>query len=161
MLFPFYVISISIAMKNVHKARYSPSCTFSRSCAIFSTMKRIHFVSLSACIFIVLSFSSCYTGYYEPYLVLDVEDEYAAGTVIIGYSFMSEKKEQLCQVGLFMAGSDDIVFSEDMCLPQRGTLVFDFLDPGAYNLYFAVLSEKGRNPAVIPFLEQNNSFLVR
>jgi len=110
---------------------------------------------------IVLLLAGCYNGSYEPYLVVAVNDEYTAGTVTLGYSFLSEKAEQLCRVYLTTPWAEEYWYCRDERLPASGNLVFEDLSPGWYTLYFAVLSEKGREPAVILFLEESYNFLVR
>jgi len=111
--------------------------------------------------FAAVLLSSCYNGTYEPYLVIDINDEYPVGTVTVAYSFRSERSEQSCLVRLTMNGSEEYIYSSDGRLAETGTLMFNDLGTGWYSLYFAVLSEKGRTPSIIPFLEQNHSFLVR
>ncbi|MBN2048828.1 MAG: hypothetical protein JW760_00165 [Spirochaetales bacterium] len=106
--------------------------------------------------------SSCRYGSFEPYLVLDVKEEYDPGTVEIGYSFLSEREEQRCRILLSRTGLEEYSYiSGDSKIPNAGVLTFSDLDAGSYTLYFAVLSERGHEPLVIPFLEQYHYFLVR
>lgn len=125
-------------------------------------MKGLQILSATAAVFmLIVLLSGCYDSSFEPYLVLDVREEYPVGTVSIGYSFLSERREQSCMYRLTRVNSEGSIYTDQRRLPDSGVLEFDGLEAGSYTLYFAVLSEKGPRSTVIPFLEQSHNFLVR
>lgn len=125
------------------------------------SMKGLRFSAIACVVGLAVFLSSCYDDSFVPYLAVAVEDEYPPGTVTIGYSFESEREEQVCRVHLLRGSEIEPVYADDVKLPRSGTLEFDIPGTGNYTLYFAVLSERKGTLRVIPFLEQSHSFIVR
>ncbi len=99
-----------------------------------------------------------------PYLSLDVRDLYTESQVIVQYSFRSEAPNQSCIITLIKEGTvSGEVYSrnpEDGKMPRDGQLVFSGLEDGDYILRFCVLSDRGRIPRVLPFLDRTFHFTV-
>ena len=101
---------------------------------------------------------------YYPNLSLDVQDVYTKSTVVIQYSFRSEAPFQSCLIILLKEGEvSEKLFTrdpDDRKMPQDGELVFTDMENGDYLLRFSVLSDRGREPHILAFLDKTYSFSV-
>jgi len=98
-----------------------------------------------------------------PYLTLQVESEYTSSDISIPYSFKSEQTYQYCKVELSRTdGSDDSRedwFREEK-MEEEGTLNYNGLEPGNYQLRFVVLTDRGSGREELSFLDETYSFSV-
>jgi hypothetical protein len=98
-----------------------------------------------------------------PYLSLTVSSLYTSSSISIPYEFRSEQSEQPCRISLQRVETTgnltDYDNREDW-YQESGTLHFDGLDPGNYQLRFVVLSARGSNWVELPYLDQTHYFTV-
>ena len=97
-----------------------------------------------------------------PYLTLTVASEYTSSTISIPYSFKSEQSEQPCKVTLDRAdvSEDSTVYSREEWMEEEGTLYYENLEAGEYQLRFVVLSARGSGEKELAFLDETYNFTV-
>ena len=98
-----------------------------------------------------------------PYLSLTVSSLYTTSSISISYSFKSEQSEQPCRISLQRIETNGNMIDYDTredWYEESGTLHFDNLDPGNYQLRFVVLSARGSNWEELPVLDQTHNFTV-
>ncbi|RKX77381.1 MAG: hypothetical protein DRP87_09400 [Spirochaetes bacterium] len=140
-----------------------PAVIFTKT-VIYSKVKKVekYFSRLYIKILLIFLLQSCGLDYPAPYLYLDVDSVYTSPQVEIRYYFKSERNPQLCRVTLYkMNGSVfEQIYNSEERLPERGILKFN-LENGIYRLRFSLLSERGFNHKVLPFLDRTYEFEVK
>ena len=98
-----------------------------------------------------------------PYLSLSVSSVYTSSSISIPYEFRSEQSEQPCIISLHRVETNgnliDYGTQEDK-YHESGTLYFNDLETGNYQLRFVVLSARGSNSIELPYLDQTHYFTV-
>lgn len=123
-------------------------------------MKTWNFL-LSIILFLPLLTAGCTSEL--PYLTVTVESVYTSENISIPYSFKSEQSPQPCKIeltrtdGSSYSGED---WLREEWIEEEGTLYFENLEAGEYQLRFVVLSARGSGEEELSFLDETYTFTV-
>jgi hypothetical protein len=108
---------------------------------------------------LLLFLSSC--DLETPYLFVNVQERYTNDDITVPYEFRSESTQQKCLITVSKKDvfEDEVVYDEEEWLDEEGELYFN-LNNGFYTLRFAVMSYRGGEYTVLPFLDEEYKFSV-